>query len=188
MNTKVISTQRLTKLGSFIKVGDPTPFGFLLVPQDFHYGFKLESLPDLEVRGIFDGDKLQITQLKMASGEGITATQLIQIKLPDLLRLIALDAIPDSQHWAIGAHLSDSPLEQKTELYPYIAQAYWFHHLSWGAPRLFIMEFMGWSRNNTNFHLKKISQTLSLPSSRENKTVVADRPDSNSQGLKRTTS
>jgi hypothetical protein len=188
MNARVISTQRLSELGPFIKVGDPTPFGFLLVPQDFHYGFKLESLPDLEVRGIFDGDKLQITQLNMSSGEGITATQLIRIKLPDLLRLIALDAIPDSGHWAIGAHLSDSPLDLKTEIYSYIAQAYWFHHLSWGAPRLFIMEFMGWSRNNTNFHLKKISQTLSLPSSRKNKKGAADEKGSDGQVLKGPTS
>jgi hypothetical protein len=49
------------------------------------------------------------------------------------------------------------------------------------------MEFMGWSRNNTNFHLKKISQTLSLPSSRKNKKGAADKTDSNSQVLKGST-
>jgi hypothetical protein len=50
------------------------------------------------------------------------------------------------------------------------------------------MEFMGWSRNNTNFHLKKISQTLSLPSSRKNRKAAADETGSDGQVLKGSTS
>jgi hypothetical protein len=166
MTNVVKSFEQVTKPSGFTSVGPVSDVGLLEVPKDFHYRFQLESLPDLEIKGVFDGEKLRVTKLDLELNEGITATHLIRVKLPDLIELIALDAIPNAKCWTLNGIPQELEMNSKEDLYPYLAQSYWFHHLSWGAPRMFIMSFMGWSRNNTNFHLKKISKIMRLPASR----------------------
>lgn len=139
----------------------------LQVPSDFHYGVVIPNLPSLEVGGIWDGDRLRVTRLLMNHESGLNATHLIKIKLPDLVSAVAAHAIPDSVLWTSRESFEEFPPKGKHDQYPRLAQLYWFHHLSWGAPRQVIMEFTGWSRNNTNFHLKQISQLIGLPASRD---------------------
>jgi hypothetical protein len=169
----VKSKKRLSEPSGFVEVGPSQGVPQVLrVPKDFHYKFKFDSLPDVELKGVFDGDKFQVTDLSLSSKSGLNATQLIRIKLPELVGLVALDLIPQAKYWTLDGAPKDAILSNKEMTRLFLAQAYWFHHLSWGAPRLFVMEFMDWSRNNTNFHLKQISKSVGLPASRK---VVSER-------------
>jgi hypothetical protein len=102
MTTAIKHFERVTAPSAFLTVGPVSNFGPLEVPKDFHYRFELESLPDLEMKGVFDGDKFRITMLDLHMFEGITATHLIRVKLPDLIALIALDAIPNGTRWTLN--------------------------------------------------------------------------------------
>ncbi|MFY9238168.1 MAG: hypothetical protein WAO78_04710 [Roseovarius sp.] len=139
----------------------------LQVPSDFLYSVVIPDLPSVEVGGVWDGDRLRVTQLSMNHEGGLNATHLIKIKLPNLVSAVAAHAIPDAELWTSKESLEKFPPLGKNDQYSRLAQLYWFHHLSWGAPRQVIMEFTGWSRNNANFHLKQISQLIGLPASRE---------------------
>lgn len=162
------SKKRLSEPSGFVEVGPSQGVPQVLrVPKDFHYRFKFENLPDVEVKGVFDGDRFQVTDLSLSSKSGLNATQLIRIKLPELVGIVALDLIPQAKYWTLDGAPRELILSNKQLASLYLAQAYWFHHLSWGAPRLFVMDFMGWSRNNTNFHLKQISKAVGLPASRK---------------------
>jgi hypothetical protein len=168
MKDQIAGITRLTEPAKYLTVG-PTVGVIqpLQVPSDFHYSVAMPDLPSLEIGGVWDGDRLRVTQLSMTHQPGLNATHLIRIKLPDLVGAVAAHAIPDSTLWTSKESFEEFPPQGKQEQYPRLAQIYWFHHLSWGAPRQVIMEFTGWSRNNTNFHLKQISQVIELPASRE---------------------
>lgn len=138
----------------------------LEVPSNFSYSVQIDGLPALEIGGEWDGDRLRVTHLSMDFDSGLNATHLIRVKLPELVSAVAADAVPNSELWTSKEIFQNFPPHGKLEQYSRIAQLYWFHHLAWGAPRQVIMDFMGWSRNNTNFHLKQISQLIGLPASR----------------------
>jgi hypothetical protein len=53
--------------------------------------------------------------------------------------------------------------EFKLEGPTFLAQVYWFEHISLGSPSGSIMNYMHWSRTNANFHISKIAKTYSLP-------------------------
>ena len=158
---------RLTPPNRYLNVGPSVGVvRALQVPSDFHYREAMPDLPSLEIMGAWDGDRLRVTQLMMQTEEGLNSTHLIRVKLPDLVSAVAAAEIPDSELWTAKASFDQYPPQGKEELYPRLAQMYWYHHLSWGAPRQVIMEITGWSRNNTNFHLRQISKIIELPSSR----------------------
>lgn len=164
----VRSKRRLSEPSGFVEVGPSQGVGQVLrVPKDFHYRFEFDSLPDVEIMGVFDGDRFQVTELSLSTKAGLSATQLIRIKLPELVGLVAKDLIPHAEYWTTDGAPRDLILSNKEMTSLFLAQAYWFHHLSWGAPRLFVMEFMDWSRNNTNFHLKQLAKSVGLPASRK---------------------
>jgi|LakMenEpi03Aug12_release.lakeMendotaPanAssembly.Ray.scaffolds.fasta_scaffold14764_9 hypothetical protein len=168
MMEKVKSPKKLSEPSGYVDVGPTQGVAQVLrIPKDFHYKFKLDNFPDVELKGVFDGDKLQVTDLSLSTKNGLNATQLIQIKLPELVGLIAMDAIPKAKYWTLDGAPRDLILSSKEMTTLFLAQAYWFHHLSWGAPRLFVMEFMEWSRNNTRFHLAQISKSIGLPEARK---------------------
>jgi len=168
MKDKIASVARLAGPAKYLTVGPIADvIQPLRVPSDFHYSVVIPDSPSIEVGGSWDGDRLRVTQLSMSHEAGLNATHLIRIKLPDLVSFVAAHAIPDSVLWTSKESFEKFPPQGKQELYSRLAQIYWFHHLSWGAPRQIIMEFTGWSRNNTNFHLKQISQLVGLPASRE---------------------
>lgn len=168
MSAKKMIVTRLLEPAKYVAIG-PT-LGVirpLEVPSDFSYNVQIDELPLLGVGGKWDGDRLRVTHLSMDLESGLNATHLIRVKLPELVSAVAADAVPNSELWRSKEKFEQFPPQGKQEQYSRIAQLYWFHHLSWGAPRQVIMDFMGWSRNNTNFHLKQISQVIELPASRE---------------------
>lgn len=114
------------------------------------------SYPDVELGIVFTGERLEISELRVsATSEYVTSHFLTQLGLPRIIRQAAIDNIPHSHLWL-------SPSGQP-ESYEFLAQLYWFEYISWGSPRAAIMDYMGWSRPNTNWHLRKIGQLYDLP-------------------------
>jgi hypothetical protein len=109
---------------------------------------------DLELyEGRLEVDRLNIER----HTEYISTFFLTHLALPKVIRQVAISAIPNSSHWLSP---EESVLEHEDE---YLVQLYWFEYLSWGSPRTALMEATGWSRPNTNWHLRKLSKRFAMP-------------------------
>jgi hypothetical protein len=122
--------------------------------------------PELEVAAIvecvFTGDKLEVQSLAVQNnGKFVSTKVLTQLALPSVIRAIAIEVIPNSNLWA----QLDGEQIMKHEGPTFLAQIYWFEHISWGSPRGSIMKYMNWSRTNANFHITKIARQFGLPGS-----------------------
>ena len=141
-------------------------------PQGFEYPFEIEvpikmqrkvTYPDQDIELlvdlVFPGERIEIRNLQLQGRSGYIATQyLTGLALPKIIRAIAVDAIPNSSRWLIA------PAEGGgSHSYQHLAELYWFEHISWGSPRSAIMKYTGWSRANTNWHLRKIAKEFPLP-------------------------
>lgn len=119
-------------------------------------GLDLKVMIDL----VFSGERLEIFELKISSATTFIATQfLTSLSLPKVIRTISIDSIPNSSRWLSRPEKN----EDKDLSYRCLAEMYWFEHISWGAPRSAIMKYTGWSRANTNWHLRRIAKEYPLP-------------------------
>jgi hypothetical protein len=149
--------------------GKPVEFG----PFDHETGTQ-QSIPETLTRRviypelgitalvecILTGDKLEIQTICVQnSGKFISTKVLTQLALPAVIRAIAIEVVPNAELWA---HLDSSDI-LKHEGQTFLAQVYWFEHISWGSPRGSIMAYMNWSRTNANFHISKIARKFPLP-------------------------
>lgn len=109
---------------------------------------------------VFTGDKLEVQSLNVQNnGKFVSTKVLTQLALPAVIRAIALEVVPDAQLW-VNLDSNEFP---KNDSPTFLAQVYWFEHVSWGSPRGSIMNYMGWSRTNANFHISKIAKLYPLP-------------------------
>lgn len=109
---------------------------------------------------VFTGDRLEIQSVSVQKDEKfVSATALSQLSLPAVVREIALQVIPNAKLWVV----SDDNQKPRSTGAIFLAQVYWFEHVSWGSPRGSIMKLMNWSRTNANFHISKISKETRLP-------------------------
>jgi hypothetical protein len=88
------------------------------------------------------------------SGSAISTSFLTKLSIPKIVRETTVEAIPYSSYW------TTPPTDYSDD---YLAQLYWFEYVTWGAPRLAIMNLTGWSRANTNHHLRRIAKIFDLP-------------------------
>lgn len=127
------------------------------VVREVRYG---PGQPKIRLKIEFTGDKYEIRELSVQGQDAFISSQfLASLALPKVLRAIALDAIPNSKYWAIADDMDGLGIETDE----FLAQLYWFEHLSWGSPRAAIMKYMGWSRPNANWHIRKIASKFRLP-------------------------
>ncbi len=122
------------------------------------------TYPDLEVSAvvdcIFTGDKIEIQSITVQNdGTFVSTKVLTQLALPAVIRAIAIETVPNSELWA---NVGTNPVA-RFEGPSFLAQVYWFEHISWGSPRGSIMTYMNWSRTNANFHISKIARHIALP-------------------------
>jgi len=122
------------------------------------------TYPELGVVALFElvftGDRLEIQRISVESNEKfVSATVMSQLSIPAVIREIAVQTVPNSKIWA----LAGSGQQRRYEGQAFLAQVYWFEHISWGSPRASIMKYMSWSRTNANFHISKISREVELP-------------------------
>lgn len=107
-------------------------------------------------------NRYEIVDMRLQS-EGnavpISTSFLTKLSLPQVIRQIAVDAIPHSSYWT-------SPPAELTD--DYLAQLYWFEHVTWGTPRMALMDVTGWSRSNTNHHIRRIEKVFELPKEKVN--------------------
>jgi hypothetical protein len=112
------------------------------------------------VECVFTGDRLEIERISVENnGKFVSTKVLTQLALPAVIRAIAIEVVPNAKLWAELKPNQDFKLEGPT----FLAQVYWFEHISWGSPRGSIMSYMGWSRTNANFHISKIARDFPLP-------------------------
>jgi hypothetical protein len=122
------------------------------------------TYPDLEVSAvvecIFTGDKIEIQSISVQNnGTFVSTKALTQLALPAVIRAIAVETVPNSELWS---NVATNPVA-RFEGPSFLAQVYWFEHISWGSPRASIMTYMNWSRTNANFHISKIAKYIALP-------------------------
>lgn len=140
----------------------------LLVPSSMNRKIIYsDNLPVLETALVFSGERLEIVRLTIEAQEVYLSTQfLTQLSLPKVIRQVALESVPDSARWLAPSADRVGGIDS----YDFLAQVYWFEHLSWGSPRKSVMNFMGWSRANTNFHLRKMAEMGLLPERQKSST------------------
>lgn len=146
---------KLVNVGGYI----PEVTQQLLVPKSLNrevfYG---EDQPLLVLNlSLLDTKRLEVVGISLQTpenGSPISTSFLTKLSIPKIIRQIAVEAIPYSSYW------TDPPSKYSDD---YLAQLYWFEYVTWGAPRLAIMNLTGWSRANTNHHLRRISKVFDLP-------------------------
>lgn len=123
------------------------------------------SYPDIRLEVgllcVFSGERLEIEKITIESmGAYVASRDLTQLALPQVMYQIVSEAVPEA---TVLSKLADKDNLDKPNGAHFLAIMYWFEHAGWGAPRARIMEYMGWSRANANFHLKKIGKAIPLP-------------------------
>ena len=169
----VIQTEKQTD-GPLVQVGPVFP-GLLhqiQIPSwstaTVDYG---KEMPSVTLHIVFSGERVEISKLEVSADTGFVTTQfLTQLALPKVLRQFVVESVPNSSTWTLERGEEGMGVDS----YDFLAQLYWFEHLSWGSPRGTIMKFMGWSRANTNWHLRKIEKEFALPG-RANSTRELER-------------
>lgn len=120
----------------------------------------------------FTGDRIEVSSLSIEKVEAyITTKALTLLALPQVIRALAEDAIPNSQTWSKPR----APGDNRPTSPEFLAQIYWFEHVSWGSPRASIMKYMGWSRTNANFHITKFSKQIAMPGAHSSTQVLAQK-------------
>lgn len=85
---------------------------------------------------------------------GLNSVDLINIKIP----AIAKEAVKEVNREVLSK-LSTTTQEE-------LAQCYMSEYICGGAPRQLLMSMRGWSRSNTNFHIKKLEKAGLIPEDR----------------------
>ena len=164
MVTQVGIDGRLTEVGPM----DPNHDFRLQVPMNFtRLLVDSGSEREVTVQLAFKGDKLEVTKLCIEDKEGsISSRDLLTLSLPRLIRLAALDAIPESHYWEKAIRNSNGISERLRENPLLLSKLYWFEHLTWGSPRVAIQELLGCKRTTANYYIRLASNAYELPASR----------------------
>jgi hypothetical protein len=118
------------------------------------------DVPELSISLVFSEKtgRFEINHLsffgKGPSGPYVSSKSFTELSLPSIVREIGTEIVPNSDYWL------SAPEEVSDD---YIVQLYWFEHLLWGKPRSEIMKVTGWSRANTNHHIRRLAKEFDLP-------------------------
>lgn len=149
--------------GKLVDFGPPRPDGgtVLSIPTTFSRTVTYPTLGlSAEIECAFTGDRIEVESIRIRkNSQFVTTVALTQLSLPLVIRAIAEDVIPNSKIWA----KLRGDLDNKNSSPEFLAQIYWFEHVSWGSPRASIMTYMNWSRTNANFHITKFSRNFPMP-------------------------
>lgn len=153
--------------GPLVEFGpEDTATGWKLkIPKTFTRKVKYDHLSlDAVITCAFNGQKVEITSLHIYSaGEEVTSRALTQLSLPEVIYEASMSAIPNSKNWDISnkkKRLEYGHVDSKSI---FIAQLYWLEHVSWGAPRAAIMDYLGSPRPTVNQWLREFKKQGLLP-------------------------
>jgi hypothetical protein len=115
----------------------------------------------------FDQDKLQLKKVQIENFEGfVSSRDLTQLKLPVLMRAVALESIPGSGDFLALAKTKLSNPQLLRENLLLLAQVYWLENVTWGSPRKTIMEFADCSRSTASEYIRLADKAFGLPKER----------------------
>jgi hypothetical protein len=160
---------KLLTLGS----ADPESNLLLRVPQSFQRIVTYADHPlRLTLDCEFSGERIEIGKMLVeSSNEYIGSRELTQLRLPQVIRNLAMEVIPDAIHWTRWSQENRTRKSKSAKSRVsdgFLAQLYWFEHVSWGAPRASLMAYLGCSRTTANSHIKRIALEFPLPGSHWN--------------------
>lgn len=139
-----------------------TPFAKhqLLVPAELYREIEYKDpAMTLSVKiSLSDEGRYELTHLEVSGFAPISKKFLVDVPFPEIIRKAAVKAIPNSDYWLNPAFEDNAEIPDD-----YLAQLYWFEHLTWGSPRLAIMAVTGWSRANANYHIRRLTKYYDLP-------------------------
>jgi len=119
---------------------------------------------EVQIDCTFSGERLEIERLTIESNSSYLASRdLTQLALPQVMNKVVSTVVPEAR--AIEKQIKSTLLD-KPDGPAFLAQLYWFEFVGWGSPRVSIMSYMGWSRANANFHIKRINKLFPLPGAR----------------------
>jgi hypothetical protein len=145
----------------------------LRIPRTFSRIVDIQDLQfQLQLWCRFSGDRIEVRRLCIeADGGEIASRQLLQLGLPAIVREIAFEVIPEASFWTVEGQDAVTKWSEMNSQPEFIAQVYWFEHVSWGSPRQEIMRLFGIKRTAANTLLRKLAREISLPGIRkENET------------------
>jgi hypothetical protein len=153
--------------GSLVLFGnlDPKNDRKLQIPATFERRVKYVSQQlELELHCVFTGDRIEISRMVISGlGKFVGSRDLTQLSLPQVIRKIAFDVIPNSHEWTEETRSKDIEWGNLNAGDGFLAQLYWFEHVSWGAPRSALMSYLGCSRTTANAHIRRIAKQFDLP-------------------------
>jgi hypothetical protein len=144
---------------------DPRNDRKLEIPASFERRVKyLKHQLELELDCVFTGDRIEISKMVITGmGKFVGSRDLTQLSLPQVIRKIALDVIPNSHEWTEETRSRDIEWGKLNSGDGFLAQLYWFEHVSWGAPRSALMKYLGCSRTTANTQIRRIAKQYFLP-------------------------
>ena len=153
--------------GALVPFGpqDPVTAWQLEIPKTFTRKVKYEDLGlEATLSCHFNGQKVEINSLRVYSaGQEVTSRSLTQLSLPEVIHQASLGAIPNSKNWDFSNKKKRLEYGQVDSKSIFIAQLYWLEHVSWGAPRAAIMEYLNAPRPTVNQWLREFKKHGFLP-------------------------
>lgn len=140
----------------------------LAIPRTFSRIVDIQDLQfQLELWCEFSGDRIEVRKLCIeANGGEIASRKLLQLGLPAIVREIAFEVIPDAKFWTVEGQEPNLDWNSMNTQPEFLAQMYWFEHVSWGSPRQEIMRYFGMKRTAANALIRKVSKYIPLPGTR----------------------
>lgn len=140
----------------------------LTIPKMLSRTVTYRSIPlTVELTCSYSEDKLQLVKVEISNYDGFISTrELLLLKLPAVMRAIAIDAVGNVDEFMVYARkYLESPSSLKSNL-KVLAQLYWLEAVTWGTPRKTIMEMSGCSRSTANENITLAEKEFSLPKER----------------------
>ena len=107
----------------------------------------------------FDGRTLKLDSMsifELTAKEGLSTRALTQLRIPEVMQGIVYEYNP----------VLATTVKRGVKTPGVLAQIYWAEFVCNGSPRKAVMEHMGWSRTNANYHLTKLEKAGLIPADR----------------------
>jgi hypothetical protein len=138
------------------------PRTFSRIVENSALGFQLQLWCE------FSGDRIEVKKLTIDAGDGeIASRKLLQLGLPAIVRQIAFEVVPGAAFWTFEGQERNLDWDAMNTHHEFLAQLYWFEHISWGSPRQEIMRYFGMKRTAANALIRKVARHITLPGSHD---------------------
>lgn len=148
-----------------VEDGERVPFGPLgdSLPKSWTSHVTYSDSPlELELSARFDGQRVVIDRVTVVrpDGMGVNPEDLIALQLGQVIRQAAEGAVSPGH----GANVNRRPGQRPTpEELKLVAAVYWFHHVTWGAPRQAVMALWDLPRSTANRWLRTARELYVMP-------------------------